>query len=115
MDLNPSEFACDPDVGEQYDKDAIAYALRQIAHRWVPELFKSGRPTTEDGKRAIRCANIKGRAPRNRGSCRIWLEGEHAGDWVDFDDKDKLKGQPLSTIKENLGLEEGQVYRRALE
>ena len=65
--------------------------------------------------RAIRCANIKGRAPRNRGSCRIWLEGDHAGDWVDFDDKDRFKGQPLSTIKENLGLEEGQVYRKALK
>lgn len=96
-----------------YDKEAISKALRPIAYKWVPALFPMGRTTSESGSRALRVADIKGRAPRNRGSCRIWLEGDHAGDWVDFDNKDVLKGQPLSTIKENLGLDDGEVLRYA--
>lgn len=100
--------------GPGYDKEAISRALRPIAYKWVPALFPMGKISSEQGNRALRVGNIKGRAPRNRGSCRIWLEGEHAGDWVDFDNKDVLKGQPLSTIKENRGLNDGEVLEYAV-
>src|SRR6266567_9456063 len=100
--------------GPRYDLVAIDRALRALAFKWVPAMFPMGRITSEQGCRALRVANIKGRAPRNRGSCRIWLEGEHAGDWVDFDNKDVLRGQPLSTIKENRGLSEGEVFEYAM-
>jgi putative DNA primase/helicase len=111
IDLNDSA----PYEGDiKYDENAISAALRPIAYKWVPALFPMGRITEEQGCRAIRCSNIKGRPPRNRGSCRIWLEGPHAGEWVDFEDREKLKGQPLSTIKQNLGLSDGEVYNYAL-
>src|SRR6266851_2616708 len=115
MALNLNEHEYDPDIGEEYDKDAIAYALRQLAPRWVPEVFTSGRIGTEGGNRAIRVADITGRKPKDKGSCRIWMTGSNAGDWVDFENEKKLSGQVLSTIKEHFGLKPGQVYRKAIE
>src|SRR5216684_3827988 len=100
-----------------HDKNSIDRALRAIAHKWVPGIFPNGRINVEsNGKRALRVANIvSGRAPRKRGSCRIWLEGPNAGDWVDFDDKDRLKGGPCSTIKEHFELDDHQSFGKALE
>src|SRR5437879_957534 len=109
MDLNQA-----PSGGGSYDPKAISKALRPIAYKWVPILFPQGRITEEQGNRALRVANIKGRAPRDRGSCRIWLEGEHAGDWVDFDNERELSGDPISTIRNNLGLTFKEACEHAL-
>jgi len=85
----------------RYDKDAIARALRATAHKWVIDLFPQGKRGREKGKAIWRVADISGRAPRNKGSCVIQLEGEDAGGWVDFEDDKRLKGGPISTIKEH--------------
>src|SRR5437870_1154703 len=97
----------------RYDEDAIARDLAATANRWVPELFPRGKISAD--RTELRCADITGRAPRNRGSCRIWLTGPYAGSWVDFDDEHNLKGGPLSTIKQRFGLASGQVFDTAIE
>ena len=50
----------------------------------------------------LRLANIRGDKPRKQGSCVIALEGERAGDWIDFDDNQG--GGPLSTLEHATGL-----------
>ena len=50
----------------------------------------------------LRLANIRGDKPRKQGSCVIALEGEHAGDWIDFDDNQG--GGPISTLEHATGL-----------
>ena len=49
----------------------------------------------------LRLANIRGDKPRKQGSCVIALEGERAGDWIDFDDNQG--GGPLSTLEHATG------------
>ncbi len=113
MDLNDA-----PKYGQlsrSYNRDQISLALRLLAELWVPAIFKKGRLVGEGGKRSIRCSDIKGNPPKNRGSCRIWITGENAGDWCDFEDRDNYKGGPLSTIKEHFGLDDGQTFEKALE
>lgn len=100
---------------DDYSNDVVSAALRLIAYKWVPEMFPNGIIGEEGGCRSLRVADIKGRRPRDRGSCRIWLTGDHAGDWVDFERPETLKGQPLSTIKEHLGLADGEVKQVAIE
>lgn len=112
MDLNDA-----PKYGplsRSYNRDQISLALRLLAELWVPDIFKRGRLVGEGGKRSIRCSDIKGNPPKNRGSCRIWITGENAGDWCDFEDRDNFKGGPLSTIKEHFGLDDGQAFEKAL-
>lgn len=111
MDLNKFEYKPD----EIYNRDAITYALRQLAPRWVPQVFKSGKIEREKGKRALRVGDISGRPANHRGSCRIWLDGEQAGSWTDFDNRHVLKGGPVSTIKEHFKLDDGQAYAKATE
>ena len=50
----------------------------------------------------LRLANIRGDKPRKQGSCVIALEGERAGDWIDFEDNQG--GGPLSTLEHATGL-----------
>lgn len=113
IDLNQYEYK--PDQNITYDRKAIDYALRMLAPRWVPELFPNGKIEREYGKRGMRVGDISGRRASNRGSCRIWLDGEFAGSWVDFDDSHKYKGGPASTIKEHFKLEDRQAYTKATE
>ena len=81
-----------------YDLDAVIAGLRATAASWVPQHFPNGR--REGGE--WRLADISGRAPRKQGSCVIALEGERAGDWIDFDDNQG--GGPLSTLEHATGL-----------
>jgi putative DNA primase/helicase len=81
-----------------YDLDAVVAGLRASAASWVPSHFRNGKRIGDE----LRLANIRGDKPRKQGSCVIALEGEHAGDWVDFDDNQG--GGPLSTLEHATGL-----------
>lgn len=80
------------------DWDTISDSLRDLAHRWVPDLFPNGRNV--DSK--WRLADITGRPPRNHGSCVIHLSDDHAGEWFDYEWQ--KGGGPASTVKEACGL-----------
>ena len=64
----------------------------------MPSHFRNGRRLGDE----LRLANIRGDKPRKQGSCVIALEGERAGDWIDFDDNQG--GGPLSTLEHATGL-----------
>jgi putative DNA primase/helicase len=81
-----------------YDLDAVVAGLRARAASWVPSHFRNGRRMGDE----LRLANIQGDKPRKQGSCVIALEGERAGDWIDFDDNQG--GGPLSTLEHATGL-----------
>jgi putative DNA primase/helicase len=94
-----------PPQREAWNADVLSEALKRCAWRWVPELFPQGKIVNEKSGKAIRCADISGRPPRNKGSCVIECEGDKAGSWYDY--SDKRGGQPLSTIREHFGYEHG--------
>ena len=81
-----------------YDLDAVVAGLRATATSWVPSHFRNGKRLGDE----LRLANIRGDKPRKQGSCVIALEGERAGDWIDFDDNQG--GGPLSTLEHATGL-----------
>jgi putative DNA primase/helicase len=81
-----------------YDLDAVIAGLRASAASWVLSHFRNGRRIGDE----LRLANIRGDKPRKQGSCVIALEGERAGDWVDFDGNQG--GGPLSTLEHATGL-----------
>jgi putative DNA primase/helicase len=81
-----------------YDLDAVVAGLRATATSWVPSHFRNGRRMGDE----LRLANIRGDKPRKQGSGVIALEGERAGDWIDFDDNQG--GGPLSTLEHATGL-----------
>jgi putative DNA primase/helicase len=81
-----------------YDLDAVVAGLRATAASWVPSHFRNARRLGDE----LRLANIRGDKPRKQGSCVIALEGERAGDWIDFDDNQG--GGPLSTLEHATGL-----------
>ena len=81
-----------------YDLDAVVAGLRASAASWVPSHFRNGRRMGDE----LRLANIRGDKPRKQGSCVIALEGERAGDWIDFEDNQG--GGPLSTLEHATGL-----------
>jgi putative DNA primase/helicase len=81
-----------------YDLDVVVAGLRATAASWVPSHFRNGKRMGDE----LRLANIRGDKPRKQGSCVISLEGERAGDWIDFDDNQG--GGPLSTLEHATGL-----------
>jgi predicted P-loop ATPase len=96
-----------------FDAEVIEAALRLHAAKWVPLVFPNGRREPESDGIGWRVADISGRAPRDKGSCRIWMTGEHAGDWYEFENR--TGGQPFSTIKEHFGLAEGAAVHKAVD
>jgi phage/plasmid primase-like uncharacterized protein len=81
-----------------YDLDLVVAGLRAAAASWAPSLFPNGKKIGGE----LRLANIQGDKPRKQGSCVIALAGEHAGDWIDFDDQQG--GGPLNTLEHATGL-----------
>jgi phage/plasmid primase-like uncharacterized protein len=92
-----------------YDLDAVVAGLRASAASWVPSHFRNGRRMGDE----LRLANIRGDKPRKQGSCVIALEGERAGDWIDFDDNQG--GGPLSTLEHATGLTGRALFEYAAE
>jgi putative DNA primase/helicase len=92
-----------------YDLDAIVARLRDTAEHWVPQSFPNGKRNGDEW----RLANIRGDAPRKNGSCVITLNGEHAGDWIDFDGGQG--GGPLSTLEQKTGLSGRDLFAHAAD
>jgi putative DNA primase/helicase len=87
--------------------------LAERAADWVPIVFPNGR---RDDEGHWRVADIAGRAPGVRGSCVIFMHGDHAGGWHDFAPYGGVAhGGPLSTIAERLGLSGRELFARAAE
>jgi P4 family phage/plasmid primase-like protien len=93
----------------RYDLDEIVRRLRDNAGQWVPSHFPNGRRNGSEW----RLANISGDAPRKQGSCVITLEGEHAGDWIDFDGNEGAG--PLSTLEHATGFSGRSLFQYAAE
>jgi putative DNA primase/helicase len=93
----------------RYDLDELAVRLRECAADWVPDHFPRGRREGQEW----RLANISGDAPRKNGSCVIALEGEHAGDWIDFDGGEG--GGPIDTLARATGRTGRDLYDYAAE
>jgi putative DNA primase/helicase len=92
------------------DLGAMETGLRDFADRWVPELFPQGWRSDSGDEWVV--GDISGKRASGNGSCHIKMRGEHAGDHYDF--ALGKGGQVFSTIKERLGLGEGEVIREAL-
>jgi hypothetical protein len=101
LDLNKDD--------QRYDLDALAVGLARCAERWVPEIFANGRIEGDE----LRLANIAGAAPRDQGSCVVYLTGEHAGEYYDF--AVKQGGGPLATLKAGTGLGGRALLAKAAE
>ena len=93
----------------RHDLDAIIAGLRAKAPSWVREHFPRGRRLGDEW----RLANVRGDPPRKNGSCVITLEGDHAGDWIDFDTGDG--GGPLSALEHATGLSGRALIEYAAE
>jgi putative DNA primase/helicase len=88
----------------RYDLDELAARLRERAAQWVPDHFPHGRRVGHEW----RLSNINGDPPRKNGSCVITLEGEHAGDWIDFDGGEG--GGPIDTLAHATGRTGRDLY-----
>jgi putative DNA primase/helicase len=99
-----------PEYGPR-DTDELILRLRERAAQWVPDLFPRGRVSPD--RTQWRLANIGGAPPKTSGSCKIELEGEHAGDWFDF--STEKGGDPISTIEEGTGLRGVALFDKARE
>jgi hypothetical protein len=99
-----------PEPRINYDLGFITERLRDTAADWVPRLFSAGKKQAKDW----RIANINGDAPGKSGSCVITLEGQHAGDWYDFDGTGQ-GGGPLSTLEKATGLQGRALFAHAAE
>jgi hypothetical protein len=113
LNLNDAPEQSSREVVERFSLDNIADALRATADRWVPALFPQGR--RGDDRKTWRVASIKGGAPKKQGSCVIQLSGDNAGDWIDWDNPNVLKGGPISTVKEALGLSDRETIPECLK
>lgn len=62
---------------EQFDLPEIRRRLAATAPEWLPGLFPNARMAAD--RKALRCADLSGRAPRGEGSCVLHLKGPYAG------------------------------------
>ena len=65
----------------QFDFPEIRRRLAATAPDWLPGLFPNARIASD--RKALRCADLSGRAPRGEGSCVIHLKGPYAGTGYD--------------------------------
>ena len=73
----------------RHDLAAVRDRLAITANDWLPRLFPEAQLARD--RRALRCADLSGRAPRKDGSCTIHLDGPYAGlgfDYATGDDDD---------------------------
>jgi putative DNA primase/helicase len=96
-------------------RNELLAALQLSAHRWVPEIFRHGKLEANGRGRLWRVADISGRAPRNQGSCVIYLDGDDAGGYHEFGPTGKPGGDAISTIADYFRLRDEEVYAKARE
>lgn len=93
----------------RYDLEAIRERLCATAADWLPALFPHARLSLD--RKALRCADLSGRAPRNEGSCVIHLRGPRAG-WG-FDHATGESAGPIDLIHHATGLAGVAMFEEA--
>jgi putative DNA primase/helicase len=96
-------------------RDEILASLRLSADQWVPALFPNGKLEANGHGRLWRVADITGRAPKEKGSCCIYLDGDDAGGYHEFGPAAKDGGDAISTIADHFRLRGEDVYVKARE
>lgn len=104
IDLNDAGLA-----PVRHDLAEVRRRLADTAKEWLPPLFPQAR-RTPDG-RALRCADLSGRAPRGEGSCVIHLEGRFAG-WG-FDHATGESAGPIDMIAHGTGAADARLFDEA--
>jgi len=100
------------DVGTsspRHDLAAVRDRLAITAADWLPRLFPEAQLAHD--RRALRCADLSGRAPRKDGSCTMHLDGPYAG-WA-FDYATGERAGPIDLISQATGLCDGALFDEA--
>jgi len=100
------------DVGTsnpRHDLAAVRDRLAITAADWLPRLFPEAQLAQD--RRALRCADLSGRAPRKDGSCTMHLDGPYAG-WA-FDYATGERAGPIDLIAQATGLCDGALFDEA--
>ncbi len=93
----------------RHDLAAVRDRLAITANDWLPQLFPEAQLARD--RRALRCADLSGRAPRKDGSCTIHLEGPYAG-WG-FDYATGERAGPIDLIAQATGLSDAALFDEA--
>ncbi|PKP64513.1 MAG: P-loop ATPase, partial [Alphaproteobacteria bacterium HGW-Alphaproteobacteria-8] len=93
----------------RHDLAAVRDRLAITANEWLPRLFPEAQLARD--RRALRCADLSGRAPRKDGSCTIHLDGPYAG-WG-FDYATGERAGPIDLIAQATGLSDGALFDEA--
>jgi predicted P-loop ATPase len=91
------------------DLDSIREQLAATAADWLPGLFPQARLSPD--RKALRCADLSGRPPRNEGSCVINLRGPRAG-WG-YDHSTGESAGPIDLIHYATGLTDATLFEEA--
>jgi len=91
------------------DLASIREQLAASAADWLPELFPQARLSSD--RKALRCADLSGRPPRNEGSCVINLRGPRAG-WG-YDHATGESAGPIDLIHYATGLADKALFEEA--
>jgi predicted P-loop ATPase len=100
------------DVGTsspRHDLAAVRDRLALTAADWLPRLFPEAQLAQD--RRALRCADLSGRAPRKDGSCTMHLDGPYAG-WG-FDYATGERAGPIDLIAQATGLCDAALFDEA--
>lgn len=93
----------------RYDLDDIRERLCATAAEWLPSLFPQARLSAD--RKALRCADLSGRPPRNEGSCVIHLRGPRAG--LGYDHATGESAGPIDLIHHATGLASTMLFEEA--
>jgi len=93
----------------RHDLAAVRDRLAITAADWLPRLFPDAQLAHD--RRALRCADLSGRAPRKDGSCTIHLDGPYAG-WG-FDYATGERAGPIDLIAQATGLSDAALFDEA--
>jgi predicted P-loop ATPase len=93
----------------RHDLAAVRDRLSVTAADWLPGLFPEAQLAHD--RRALRCADLSGRAPRKEGSCTIHLDGPYAG-WG-FDYATGERAGPIDLIAQATGLCDAALFDEA--
>ncbi|WP_373504656.1 VapE domain-containing protein [Aestuariivirga sp.] len=93
----------------QFDLPEIRRRLSATAPDWLPELFPHARMAAD--RRALRCADLSGRAPRGEGSCILHLKGPYAGTGYDHATGEFAAG--IDLIHHATGLSDRALFAEA--